>query len=142
MARAGRSSAARAEAPEAAPSPRPGRARRRQLAAVERPPARISPTAVVAVVAVAAIVFGALAVQISLIGRQRELDVLRAEITEIQKANKELRQAESRLQAPAEILRIARDERGMVESRPAALVTPPERRVAAATLPTDTPDEN
>lgn len=119
-----------------APQPAPGRAERRRLAAVDRPPSRITPTAVLAALLVAGIVFGALAMQISLIGRQQRLDSLRAEITEIQKENKELRQAESRLQAPAEILRIARDERGMVESRPAELVTPAERRIAA-TSPSD-----
>lgn len=144
MARDTRSAAATAVAPDAPPSPSPGRrSERRRLAAVERPPARITPAAIVAVLLVAGVVFSALAVQISLIDRQRRLDVLRAEITEVQKENKELRQAESRLQAPAEILRIARDERGMVESRPAALVTPAERRVAPATTPTDgSPDSS
>lgn len=136
MARATGTARSAAEPDAVEPARAPSRAERRRLAAVERPGSRITPTAVLSALVVAGIVFGALAVQISLIGRQQHLDTLRAEITDIQKENKELRQAESRLQAPAEILRIARDERGMVESRPAELVTPAERRVAAA-VPTN-----
>ena len=56
---------------------------------------------------------------------------VRTEITELQQSNKELRQKERRLQTPSEILRIARDELGMVESKPPELVTPAVETVGA-----------
>jgi cell division protein FtsL len=98
---------------------------------VDRPRRRVTPTAVLVAVLASALAFGALSVQISLIHRQQRLDSIRAEITEVQLSNKELRQQESRLQAPAEILRIARDELGMVESKPPELVTPAVETVGA-----------
>lgn len=108
---------------------------------------RVTPTAVALTLMVSLIAFAALSVQISLIHRQQHLDSIRNEINEIQLANKELRAQESRLQAPAEILRIARDELGMVEARPPELVTPAVESVAATppdtvpgSAPTSVPD--
>mgnify|MGYP000638551467 CR=1 FL=1 len=49
------------------------------------------------------------------------LDAIRQRVSDIQEQNKELRQRESRLQAPSEILRIARDDLASAESRAAAL---------------------
>jgi len=115
----------------------PGRAPRREaprpprLEVVERRP-RITRTAVLVAVLAAALAFGALSVQISLIHRQQRLDAVRAEITDLQLANKELRQKESSLQSPSEILRIARDELGMVEAKPPELVAPATETVGAA----------
>ena len=87
------------------------------------------------------VAFGSMGVQISLIHRQQRLDRLNEQIDAIQMENKELRQTESRLQSPSEILRIARDELGMVESRPPELVTPAAEVVAPAgvTVPTTIP---
>lgn len=132
MARTASSAAKRA--PRSAPATKVARA---DLAIVAHR-RRITPTMVVATVLALAVAFGALSVQISLIHRQQRLDSVRAEITEVQQANKELRQKESRLQAPAEILRIARDELGMVESKPPELVTPAVETVGAieGTAPT------
>lgn len=99
---------------------------------------RFTPTFFLVAILASAVAFGALSVQISLIHRQQRLDRIRSQITEIQMENKELRRRESRLQAPAEILRIARDELGMVEAKPPALVTP-EVQTVGAPAPT-TPD--
>lgn len=127
---------ARATASTTAPTTRraarPKPAARAELEVVA-PRGRITPAAMMFAAMFVAVAFGALSVQISLIHRQQQLDGIRAEITEVQMANKELRQTESRLQAPAEILRIARDELGMVESKPPELVTPAVQTVGAAT---------
>ncbi|HNI34574.1 MAG TPA: septum formation initiator family protein [Microthrixaceae bacterium] len=106
--------------------------RRAELEVVARPSRRITPTAVLVALFAAGVAFTALSVQISLIHRQQQLDAVRSEITDLQLANKELRQKESRLQAPAEVLRIARDELGMVEAKPAELVTPATEVVGIA----------
>lgn len=121
----------RARARDAAPGRRESGRQRASLEVVA-PRRRFRPVVVLVTLCVAAVAFGSLAVQVSLIHRQQRLDAIRAEITAIQQENKELRERESRLQAPAEILRIARDELGMVESRPPELVTPLVERVAAA----------
>ena len=120
-----------ATTPKRAARPERARDRRPALEVVDRPH-RITPTAILITVLALALAFGALSIQISLIHRQQRLDAVRSEITELQLANKELRQKESRLQAPAEILRIARDELGMVESKPPGLVTPAVETVGAA----------
>jgi cell division protein FtsL len=130
MARATATTAAatrRAPRTEAAPAKRA----RPDLAVVPRRRI-VSPTSVIVTLLVCGLAFAALSVQISLIHRQQRLDAVRSDITEVQMANKELRQKESRLQAPAEILRIARDELGMVESKPPELVTPAVETVGAA----------
>jgi len=127
-----------AAAPRRAPRPAPaGTKAERRLEVIDRSDRRrrITPTAVLVAVLASALAFGALSVQISLIHRQQRLDGIRSEITKVQLANKELRQKESRLQAPAEILRIARDDLGMVESKPPELVTPRTETVGG---PTDT----
>lgn len=107
------------------------RSARPELEVVERRP-RVTRTAVLVTLGAVAVAFGTLSIQISLIHRQQQLDTVRSQITDIQLANKQLREQESRLQSPSEILRIARDDLGMVEARPAELVTPPTQTVGAA----------
>lgn len=96
---------------------------------------RVTPLAMLVTSAVVAVSFAAMFTQISLINRQQQLDALRHQISETQNANKELRQRESSLQSPAEILRIARDDLHMVESKPAALVTPEPEIVGVLAFP-------
>lgn len=99
---------------------------------------RVTPLAMVVTSAVVAVSFAAMFTQISLINRQQQLDGLRHQISETQNANKELRQRESSLQSPVEILRIAREDLHMVESKPAALVTPEPEVVGVLTFPAAT----
>ena len=139
MAQATAKRAPRPARPPAAAAPKPA------LTVIDRTDRvrRVTPMAVIVTVLVSIVAFAALSVQISLIHRQQQLDSIRSEINEVQLANKELRAKESRLQAPAEILRIARDELGMVEARPPELVTPAVESVAPAppadTTPTTVP---
>jgi len=121
---AARDAAARPSRKEQAAETRPeleivGRARRR----FARPAITISITVV-------AVVFGSLAVQVSLIHRQQRLDQIHTEINNLQLANKELSQQEGDLQSPPEILRRAK-KFGMVEGKPAELVTPQADTIAA-----------
>ena len=138
--------ARRAPSRRATPTEGAAGAARRDLKVVERTSVRrVTPTAIVIAVLGAALAFGALSIQISLIHRQQQLDSLRTEINETQIANKELRQRESTLQSPAEILRIAANDLGMVESKSPELVTPTHETVGAvaafspATAPVSVP---
>lgn len=103
--------------------------KRPDLALHQRPEKarRIHPMAVLAVSVFVMTAFGALFMQISMINRQQQLDVIRTEINTIQEQNKSLRQRESLLQAPAEILRIAESELGMVKAKEAEIVAPAKR---------------
>ncbi|NLA36109.1 MAG: hypothetical protein GX868_10555 [Actinobacteria bacterium] len=120
-------SSARARARTTAPAQPPRR--RPEFHVIERAERvrRARPLVVIAVAVFAATAFGALAMQISMINRQQSLDTVRSEINEIQEENKTLRQRESLLQAPAEILRIAEAELGMVKARDAEIVVPAKR---------------
>lgn len=113
----------RATAPNRAPKRRP------EFKVIERAERvrRVRPLVVVAVAVFAATAFGALTMQISMINRQQRLDAIRSEINQVQEENKTLRQRESLLQAPSEILRIAETELGMVKAREAEMVVPATR---------------
>lgn len=88
---------------------------------------RYRPLVLAAVAVYALAAFAAVGMQISTINRGHQLDRIRSEIADIQERNKVLRQRESLLQAPAEILRIAEDELGMVKARESEVVVPATR---------------
>lgn len=98
---------------------------------------RVRPLVAIAVGLFAATAFGALAMQISMINRQQQLDAIRSELNGIQEENKTLRQRESLLQSPAEILRIAEAELGMVKAREAEMVVPATRVIGVSPAGSD-----
>ena len=116
-----------------AAAPQPSPKRRPELEVIERSNRvrRARPIVVLAIMAAAAVAFGSLVVQISMINRQQQLDSIRTEISRVQEDNKSLRQREGRLQSSSEILRIAEEELGMVKAKQAELVIPAQRSVGA-----------
>jgi hypothetical protein len=81
------------------------------------------------VAALFALVLGAVAMQVVLIGGQRELDRLAAEIEVERTRHDALRRQESELRSPAEIRDIAIESLGMVPAEAPLLVAPPSRVV-------------
>ncbi len=115
---------ARSRSKASQPAPRRATAARPALKAVDEKSIlrRVTPSAVVALTVVTGFAFAALAAHISLIDTQHRLDRVRAEIVAEQTRQEDLRQKDSHLQSPDEVIRIARTQLGMVPSARAEIV--------------------
>lgn len=87
-------------------------------------------SAVVSVLALTALLFGAMSMWVSVIGGQGRLDDLRSQIAETQERHSELVTAQNEAQSPDEILRIAEEELGMIPPGKPELVTPSAEIIA------------
>ncbi|MGH2820496.1 MAG: hypothetical protein ACRDJ5_07575, partial [Actinomycetota bacterium] len=114
----------------AAPKPRLEVVKRRSRGLIERRSTRLAPVATLAVICVAAVVFGVLLEQVILAQSAYRLSAVRKRMMAAEAANQELLLEATKLQSPGRIERYARNELGMVEPQTlqyvAADVRPPD----------------